>query len=84
MSVSLSVPNEFCRSVMLLLVYVCCYYCCSLDYKNILLSYSTFLAAIAALKVTASVSSKLHTNYNVVIMFIYVVIRNVTDDLDAL
>ena len=47
-SVGLSVPNEFYGSVMLLLVYICCFYCCSLDYKNILLSYFA-LAAIAAL-----------------------------------
>ena len=64
-----SVPNEFYRSVMLLLVYICCYYYCSLDYKNILLSYFAFLAAVAALQFTVSVSSKLHTIYKLVVMF---------------
>ena len=29
-----------------------------------------------------SVSSKFHTSYNVVIIFMYVVVSNVTDDLD--
>ena len=29
-----------------------------------------------------SVSSKFHTSYNVVIIFTYVVVSNVTDDLD--
>ena len=32
MSVCQSVRNEFYRSVMLLIVYICCFYCCSLDY----------------------------------------------------
>ena len=42
MSVGLSVFNEFYRSVILLLMYICCYYCVSLDYKNVLLLYLLF------------------------------------------
>ena len=82
LSVCRSVPNEFYRSVMLLLVYICCYYYCSLDYKNILLSYFAFLAAVAALQFTVSVSSKLHTIYKLV-MFMSVVINNHLDDVFA-
>ena len=41
-SVCRSVRNEFYRSVMLLIVYLSCFYCCSLDYQNILLSYFAF------------------------------------------
>ena len=80
LSVCLSVPNEFYRSVMLMLVYICCYYCCCLYLKNVLLSYFAYLAAVAALQFKMSVSSKFHTSYNVVIMFVYVI--NVTNDLD--
>ena len=65
-----------------MLVYICCYYCCSLYHKNILLSYFAFVAAVAALEFKVSVSSKLLTSNNVVIMFIYVVKSNVTDDLE--
>ena len=53
-----SVLNEFYGSVMLFLVYKCCYSYCSLQYQNILQSYFAFLAAIAALKVTMSVRNK--------------------------
>ena len=65
MSVCWSVVNRFYRRVMQLLVYLCCFYYCSLDYQNILLVYFTFLAAIAALQVTMSVLNKLDTSYNV-------------------
>ena len=36
MSVCRSASNEFYRSLMLLVVYICCYYYCSLDYQIIL------------------------------------------------
>ena len=42
LSVGRSVRNEFYRSVMLLIVYLSCFYCCSSDYQNILLSYFAF------------------------------------------
>ena len=43
----------------------------------------SLLIAIAALQVTMSVLIKLDTSYNVVIWVLYVVIMNVTDDLDV-
>ena len=46
------------------------------------MSYCAFSAVVAALQFKVSVSSKFHTRYNVVIMFMHVVISNVTDDLD--
>ena len=46
------------------------------------MSYFAFLAAVAALQFKVSVSSKIHTSYIVVIMFMFVAISNVTDDLD--
>ena len=48
-----------------------------------MLSYFASLDAIAAPEVTVSVSGKLHTSYNVLIMFMYVVIGNVTDNLNV-
>ena len=67
MSVCWSVDNEFYGSVMMFLVHLCVYYCCILDYKNIMLSYFDFLAVIAALKVTMSVPNKRYTTYIVFI-----------------
>ena len=64
---------------MLLIVYLCCLYCCSLD----LLSYFTVLAAKAALEVTISVLNKLDTSYDIVIRVLYVVMINVTNDIDV-
>ena len=66
---------------MLLLVYICCSYYCRIDHKNIMVSYFASLDAIAAPEVTVSVSGKLHTSYNVLIMFMYVVIGDITDDI---
>ena len=63
-------------------MYICCYYCCRLDYKNFLLSYFASLDAIAASQFTMSVSGKLYRSNNFLILFMYVVIRNVTDDVD--
>ena len=68
---------------MLLKVYDCCYYCCSLYYLDILLLYFLFEAAIAAQQVTMTVCNKLFSSFNVVITVLYVVIINVTNDLDA-
>ena len=62
----MSVNNEFYGSVMLLLVYDCCYCYCSLKYLNILLLYFAFDAAIAALQVIMPVHNKLYTIYNAV------------------
>ena len=78
-SVCLSARNEFYRSVMLLLVYLCC----SFDCQNILLSYLVLLAVIAAKRVTMSISINLDTSFNVVISELYVAMINVTDDLDV-
>ena len=66
-SVCLSVLNEFHESVILLLVYKCCYCYCSLQYQSILQSYFAFLAAIEALQVIMSVLNNLDTCYNVVL-----------------
>ena len=44
LSVSRSASNEFNRSVMLLVVYICCCYYCSLDYQIILWFYFAFLS----------------------------------------
>ena len=41
------------------------------------------MGAIAALQVTVSVSSKLYTRYDVVIMYVYMVTVNVTCDPDV-
>ena len=60
--VCLSVGNEFYGSVMLLVVHICCYSCCSLGYQNILLSYFAFLAAEAAPQVKMSVCNKFYTS----------------------
>ena len=46
-------------------------------------SYFAFLAVIAAPQVTMSVLNKLDTSYNVVIRVLYVVMIDVTDDLDV-
>ena len=51
-NVSLSVRNKFYGSVMLSLLYDCCYCCCILYYLNILLLYFASLAGIAALQGT--------------------------------
>ena len=64
----MSVRNQFYGSVMLLLVYDCCYCYCSLKYLKILLLYFAFDAAIAALQVIMPVHNKLYTIYNAVIM----------------
>ena len=48
-----------------------------------MLSYLTFLVAVAALQVAMSVLNKLDTSYNVVIRVLYVVMINFTDDLDV-
>ena len=48
-----------------------------------LFSHFAFLAVIAAPQVTMSVLNKLDTSYNVVIWVLYVVIMNVTDDIDV-
>ena len=50
---------------------------------KILLSYFVFLAAIAALQVTLLANNKLNICYNPVIRVLYVVIINVTGDLDV-
>ena len=47
------------------------------------MSYFVVLAATAGLQVTMSVCIKLDTSYDVVIRILYVVIINVTDDLDV-
>ena len=47
------------------------------------MSYFVVLAATAGLQVTMSVYIKLDTSYDVVIRILYVVIINVTDDLDV-
>ena len=47
------------------------------------MSYLASLAAIAALQVTVLFNSKLYTSYNVVIMFMYIVINNVIGDFDG-
>ena len=65
--VSLFVRNKFYGSLMLLLMYDCCYYCCSLSLLNILLLYFTFEAAIAALQVTIQVRNESYTSYNAVL-----------------
>ena len=44
LSVCRSASNEFYRSVMLLVVYICCYYYCSLDHQIILWLYFAFLS----------------------------------------
>ena len=69
LSVYQSVDNEFFGSVIMLLVHLCYYYCCSLYHKNLMLSYFDFLAAIAAIKVTMSVPNYRFTTYIVVIRF---------------
>ena len=43
-SVCRSASNKFYRSFMLLVVYICCYYYCSLDYQIILQLYFAFLS----------------------------------------
>ena len=48
-----------------------------------LFSCFALLAVIAALQVTMSVLNKLDTSYNVVIRVLYVVMIDVTDDLDV-
>ena len=78
--VDLSVGNEFYRSVMLLLMYNCCYYCCSLD---ILLLHFAFEAAIAALQVILPVRDKSYTNYECCYEFMFILAINVTDDVNA-
>ena len=67
---------------MLMLVHLCCLYFCILDYYNIL--YIAFLAAIATLQVTMSVCNELYSSCNIVVTVLYVVIINVTNDLDAI
>ena len=80
----LSVGNEFYRSVMLLLVYLCCFYYCSLDYQNILLAYFTFLAAIAALQDTMSVRNKLSCLEAIMLSLRYCMLFNqFTNHLDV-
>ena len=44
LSVGRSGSNEFYRSVMLLVMFICCYYYCSLDYQNILWLFFAFLS----------------------------------------
>ena len=67
-SVCLSVPNEFYSSVMLLVVYICCYSYCSLDYQINLQSYFAILVVIAAPQVKTSFYNKLYTSNNLVLV----------------
>ena len=62
-NVSRSVCQQrFYRSVMLLVVYICSQYYCSLDYQISLQSYFAILSAIAALQVAMSVGLSVFRN----------------------